>query len=80
MSEKREFDPLKGSWPDPDKIMCRDCVFRDKTEVVLSKKIIKCGITKNECEIYQKPNYKPTEILLQNAECDYYVNDSKNGR
>ena len=78
MTKKREFDPIKGFWPDPESIMCKDCIFRDRAEIDLGSKKIKCGITRAECEIYQKPNYKPNAILFQKEKCEYYVKDNKN--
>ena len=77
MAEKREQEPLKGVFPNPKKIKCKDCVFRDKGQMELGGKAIEYGVTKDQCEIFQKPNYKYHEILFQNANCEFYVKDNK---
>lgn len=81
--EKRSpnFDqPMKASWPNPNKIVCKDCAFRDKTVVKLGDKTIPAGVTKDFCKIYEKPpktNGKPSAVLFQNAECKYYQKDAE---
>lgn len=80
MPDKRELDPMKAAWPDPDKIKCRDCFNRDKTEVKLGGKVVKCGITKSFCNAYPPPpdsNGKPLEVLFQNADCRFYAKDER---
>lgn len=73
------FDqPIRGSWPDPNKVICKDCAFRDKTSVMLNDKTLYVGVTKSFCKIYEKPpktNGKPNEILFKNADCKYYMKD-----
>lgn len=74
----REPSPVKGTWPDSKNIMCKDCVYRDKTEVTLGDKVIKVGITKAFCEKYPEPpksNGKPHEVLFLNYNCQYYRKD-----
>ena len=66
---------VKGVYPDREKVKCKDCVFRDKTEVKVNGKVLKVGITKSTCEMYLGPPddmYKPTSILFQNENCDFY--------
>lgn len=77
MSEKRNFndEPMKGTFPDPKEIKCKDCAFRDKTVVKLGEKVLHVGVTKAFCKIYEKPpktNGKPSAVLFQNADCKYY--------
>ena len=76
--EKREFDPIKGTFPNKNEIMCKDCAFRDKTVVELSGKKVPVGVTKSFCKVYQAPpksNGKPSKVLFQNGKCDYYMKD-----
>ena len=62
--------------PDPKKIRCRDCLYRDKTVVTLGGEKVKVGITKDTCLFFNKPgNWKPTSILFQNADCPFYEHD-----
>lgn len=75
MEKKREFSPMKGEMPNPNEIFCRDCIFRDKTIIDLDSKIIPVGITKDFCDIFVSPNSKPSDILFQQAPCDYWVKD-----
>lgn len=74
--EKREFDPIKGTWPNPNTVKCRDCVHRDKTIVMIGERNVAVGVTRSFCGVYTKEvNGKPHEILFQNADCDYYMKD-----
>jgi len=75
---EREFSPLKGAWPDPKKIKCKDCFFRDRAEVKLGERVLKVGITKDYCAKYLLPpdgNGKPTDVLFYGADCPYYRKD-----
>ena len=77
MAKKRIFSPIKGTLPDPNGIFCGNCAFRDKTEVMIDGARIPVGATKAYCDIYVKPNNKPSEILFQDAPCDYWVEDEE---
>lgn len=71
--KKREFAPIKGTMPNPNTIFCSDCAFRDKTTIKVGDEVIPVGVTKSYCDVFVKPNSKPTEILFDEAPCDYYV-------
>ena len=78
--KKREFDPIKGTFPDADKIRCRKCIYRDKTELKLDGKVIKVGVTKAFCDKYPAPpksNGKPHEVLFLNTDCPYYKSEDE---
>ena len=68
----REFTPMHGSFPDPEKIACKNCAFRDKTVVELLGKRVASGCTKGACEMY---SLKPHAVLFNNAPCQYYQED-----
>ena len=68
----REFTPMHGSFPDPEKIACKNCAFRDKTVVELLGKRIASGYTKGSCEMY---SLKPHAVLFNNAPCQNYRKD-----
>lgn len=79
--EKREFSPMKGVFPDPSKIMCKDCEYRDKTQISIGSNIMNVGVTKAFCEMFPKggeSNGKPYDILFQNAKCGFYLKDKGN--
>lgn len=73
----RDFSPMKGSFPDPNAIACKDCVYRDRTEITIGTDVIRAGITKSFCEKYQMPqsNGKPREVLFENAPCPEYMRE-----
>ena len=78
MPDKRELDPMKATWPDANNIKCRDCFNRDKTEVRVGNRVIKCGITKSFCSAYPPPpdsNGKPLDVLFHGADCKFYAKD-----
>lgn len=69
----REYDPIKGQFPDCDKIKCKDCLSRLK--IPFGKKDI--GPANSYCHTYTKENSdgKPIGILFDNENCKYYVKD-----
>lgn len=76
MADKRDFGEIHGQFPDPQKVQCKDCVFRDKTKLTLDGKTIYPGITKDYCEIYDRnTNGKGNGILFWGEKCKYYVKE-----
>ena len=73
---KEAQSPIKGQFPDKEKIICKDCMFRDKTLIELGDKKIPVGVTKAFCEKYESPpksNGKPHDVLFEkNGICEYY--------
>lgn len=78
MSEdkKREFSPIHATHPDPEKIQCKTCKFRDKTVMKMpSGKEVAIGRIRSFCDKYQKPpksNGKPHDIMYNIRRCEYY--------
>lgn len=72
-----KFTPMKGVFPNTNKVPCRTCVFRDKTVLSINGKLIRIGVTRDYCLKYKKDesNGKPVGILLHGEECDYYRRD-----
>lgn len=70
-------DPIRMQTADPNKIRCRDCIFRDKTQVTIGGETARVGITRDTCVIFdgKRGNWKPTEILLDGANCLMYERD-----
>lgn len=80
MAEERNFDqPMKMQGADPNKVVCKDCEFRDRTSFELNGRIIPTGMTKSWCNVYTKENSngKPLDVLLRNASCKYYMKEEK---
>ena len=61
--------PIKGTFPNPRTIACKDCMFRDRARVVLDGDVIYVGITRDECGIY---SHKPPAVLFRNEPCPDY--------
>lgn len=61
--------PIKGQFPNPHTVACKDCVYRDRTVLELSGEKIYVGVTRDIC---YKFGHKPPEVLFQNAPCDEY--------
>ena len=76
--EKREHDPIKGTFPDAKKIMCKDCFYRDRATVKIGDSIKYPGITRDFCAKYPEPpasNGKPTGVLFYGEKCPEYLKD-----
>ena len=72
MEEKREFSPMRGQFPDPNKIECRNCIYRDKTLLTFFNPPKPVGVTKAFCTAYPDPPGKPSEVLFNNGHCPFY--------
>ena len=68
----REFTPMKCQTPNADEIVCKDCVYRDHTTIEVNGKILPVGVTKGNCEMFVYPDSKPSEVLFNNTECEFY--------
>lgn len=70
------FTPIKGTWADPDEVVCRDCIYRDHTTVKLpSGKIVDAGITRLSCAVYLgKPDKVISEYMPE--DCKYYKKET----
>ena len=78
VNAKEAQSQIKGQFPERDKIICKDCIFRDKTVIELGEKEIPVGVTKAFCDMYQAPpasNGKPHDVLFNNADCEFYVKE-----
>ena len=74
---EREFDPMVGQWADPKAVVCRSCMFRDKTVLEFGGEVMAVGITRDTCEIFDgEEECKPHDVLFLNTDCPYYVEDS----
>lgn len=66
------WDNEELSWvqPDPKKIQCSKCILREKDR--LDGKIN--GATLGICAAFK---FKPSEILMDGAECPYFIDENE---
>lgn len=66
------WDNEELSWvqPDPKKIQCSKCMLREKDR--LDGKIN--GATLGICAAFK---FKPSEILMDGAECPYFIDENE---
>lgn len=62
--------PMTGQMLIPEQ--CKNCIFRDKTKVVLEGKTIDAGASKSVCDMFEYPDMKPVGVLKNTEECEYY--------
>lgn len=69
----REYDPIRGEFPNPKEVKCKDCLSRLKIKV--GDKDI--GAINAYCNTYTKQNSngKPIGILFKKEDCKYYIKD-----
>lgn len=78
MTKKKDWGEVKGRWPDIKKIKCKDCIYRDRAVIDIFNPPKDVGAAKDVCEMYPLPpdgNGKPSDILFQNADCEFYIED-----
>lgn len=76
--DKREFDPIRGTFPKAKDIMCKDCFYRDRTTVVLDGEKKAVGVTKGFCAKFPPPPDsagKPLGVLFMGEKCPEYMKD-----
>lgn len=66
------LSPIRAQNPDPDKIACKDCIYRDKAELKFEGEVLKVGITRDTCLRY---DHKPSEVLFMNEACPQYARE-----
>ena len=64
--------PIKAQFPNPRKIQCKDCVFRDTTTLELDGETLYVGMTRDTCDRFE---HKPYEVLFENAACIEYIKE-----
>lgn len=72
MENTRIFSPMKCQVADANNIACKDCEHRDRTVINVDGKKISVGITRSNCEMFVYPDSKPSDILFNGADCDFY--------
>ena len=76
MDEKKaprwEEEDWVAEHPDPDKIPCKDCVYREKDREVGDTVIL--GAVLGMCQVYTD---KPTHILFDGEDCPYHLTEEE---
>lgn len=62
---------------DPNKMPCRDCIYRDRDTMKIEGKLIRVGIMRDTCLIYdgKRGHWKPNNVYFMNEHCDFYERD-----
>lgn len=75
MDRKTEYTPgekfsadMAPAFPDREKIVCRDCVFRKRGLM---------GEVNSFCDMYAGGMGKPYDVLFQNGPCQFYTKEEK---
>ena len=71
---KWQNDDWKSVRPDHEKIACKDCFLREKDRKIGDTTIHGCSLS--FCQAFSS---KPTEILSDGADCDYYISEKETG-
>lgn len=76
MAHKADFEgEVRCQTPDAKSIKCKDCVYRDRSVIEISGKVIPVGVTKAYCKMYIGNPHdagKPNDVLFRNADCEFY--------
>lgn len=70
-------DTMKMQTADPEKMVCKDCLYRDRTEITLDGKKVKVGVMRDTCLVFdgKRGNWKPTGVVLDGEPCLLYERD-----
>ena len=70
-------DSMKMQVADPGRMRCRDCLYRDRDTMKIDGKIIRPGISRATCLVFdgKKGNWKPNNVYFQNEDCLLYEYD-----
>ena len=66
--------PMRMQQADPNKMPCRDCLYRDKTEMTLEGEKVRVGLTRDTCLFFDGKNgrWKPSNVYFLNEPCPMY--------
>ena len=62
---------------DPEKMICKDCLYRDRETMVVGGKKVPVGVMRDTCLVFDGKNgrWKPTAIVLDSGNCLMYERD-----
>ena len=69
--------PMKTQTADPNKMKCRDCIYRDSETVRANGNTVQIGIMRDTCLIFdgEKGRWKPSNVYFLNEDCIFYEQD-----
>lgn len=67
-------DEMRMQTADPEQIVCRDCIYRDRDTMTIGEKLVQTGVMRGTCLIFdgKSGNWKPTAVTLDNKACLFY--------
>lgn len=70
-------DEVHAQTADPNKMNCRDCIYRDKTTMRINGNQIYIGIMRDTCTIFdgKKGRWKPSNVYFLNESCPFHETD-----
>lgn len=62
---------------DPERMQCRDCIYRDKDTMQIEGKTVQTGIARATCLIFdgKKNRWKPNNVYFNGEPCMFYEQD-----
>ena len=70
-------DTMKMQTAEPERMKCRDCIYRDQDTMKIDGKVIQTGIARATCLIFdgEKGRWKPNNVYFLNEDCIFYEQD-----
>lgn len=67
-------DTMRTQTADPNKIHCRDCLYREKDTMKIDGEVVQTGIMRGTCLVFdgKRGNWKPTSVTLDGERCPLY--------
>ena len=67
-------DTMRMQNADPNKMPCRDCIYRDRDTMVIDGDVVQTGIMRGTCVFFdgKRGNWKPNAVYFQNEPCLIY--------
>jgi len=71
------MDEIRAQNADPNKMVCRDCIYRERDTMKIEGKLIQTGIMRGTCLIFdgKNGNLKPNNVYFRNEHCPFYEKD-----
>lgn len=68
---------VRAQAADPNRIRCRDCIYRDRDTMVIDGETIQTGVMRGRCLMFdgKSGNWKPIHVTMYNENCMFYEQD-----
>ena len=62
---------------DPERMQCRDCIYRDKDTMEIEGKLIQTGVMRGRCLVFdgKRGRWKPNGVYFNGEPCIMYEQD-----